>query len=345
LSDSGIPDLPSFLMRPVQRVPEYCRLLGSIIDTTPASHRDLTALLLAKAHVRMEKIARDLSRENMPVVFPTKISTTSNGLNGSTNTETNKLAQLESRLYDYSIFLGTFTKHVKRWEIETRRCVESLQRWSITFGAVLGLPPLSSASYPPAYEKFTSLLFSLSELCTRLEMILDPFLHELVAMTEHPKRLLKEMHTLESLRTPSSPFARFWRRNTSDNDQRYYNLQSQLSSQLPVLLGAMDRAIRLAVRIMTQEFLEAVRGKWIQFFDSLREVDEFNGGAEETLRAWRERWEDGWQLLLVWRENFILGESTVGEVHSPARSDLSLPIKLSVTSAELSPANGEESDS
>ncbi|KAI9464895.1 Dbl homology domain-containing protein [Boletus coccyginus] len=323
-SDNRIPDLPSFLMRPAQRIPEYCRLLGSIIDTTPASHRDLTAPL-SRAYILMEKIARE-------------ISTTSNGINGSTNTDTEiaQLAQLESRLDGYSIFLGRLAEHIKCWENETRRCVESLQRWSITFGAVLGLPPLSSASYPPAYKEFTSLLFFLSELCTTLEMTLDPLLHKLEAMTEHPKRLLEEMHTLESLRTPSSLFARFWRPNTS---KRYHNLQSELSSQLPVLLDAMDRAIGLAVRIMTQEFLEPVRGKWIKLFDSLREANEHYGGAEETSRAWRGRWEDGWQMFLTWREGFILRESTVRGIHSSARSDLSLPVRLSVTSAEPPSAN------
>ncbi|KAI9464891.1 hypothetical protein HD554DRAFT_1238279 [Boletus coccyginus] len=338
-SDIRIPDLPSFLMRPAQRVPEYYRLLGSIIDTTPVSHTDLAAPL-AQACVRMGKVARDLNsvRENVPIVPPIKISTTFNGTNASANTEPNELAQLESRLYDYSNFLGRLAEHIKDWEIETRRCVDSLQRWSIAFGAVLGLPPLQSASYPLAYAAFTSLLSSLSGLCTTLEMSLDPFLRKLEAMTEHPKRLLKELHTLESPRTPSH-FSRIRRSNTSKNHQRYRSLRSQLSSQLPTLLGKMDRAIGLAVRIVTQGFLKAVREKWTKLFDSLKGEGECYGGAEETLSAWRERWEVAGQILSIWEERFELEEPAVWVNHPSARSDMSLPVRLSVTSAELPPAN------
>ena len=345
-SDTRIPDLPFFLMKPEQRVPEYCRLLDSIIDTTPISHRDFAALV--EARDQMDKVARDLDdvRESVRGILPKTIPTF-NGTNGPGNTEANKLAQLESRLDDYVIFSDRFAECVKDWEIATRRSVESLQQWGITFGAVLALAPPSSAPYHPAYQVFISLLYSLRGLCRTLEDDLQttfqPLLRKLKAMTKHPKRLLNEMHSLE---LPPSPLARFWRPDTSKNHHRYLAIRSTLLSQLPVFLDAMDRAIELAVRIMTQRqvtFLDAVRSKWIHLFNSLKEEGEHYGGTEETLRAWQVRWAVGRQMLLIWGERY-LGESAVREVSPATSSEINPPAWPPAMSAGLPPVNGEELD-
>jgi hypothetical protein len=292
----------------------------------------------------MEKVARDLDevREAVHGVLPIRTTPISIGTNGPGNTEADKLAQLESRLDDYAVFPDMFAERVKDWEIATRRSVESLQQWGITFGAVLALAPPSSAPSHPAYQVFISLLYSLRGLCRTLEedfqTTLHPLLRKLQLMTKHPKRLLSEMHSLE---LPPSPLARFWRPYTSKNHHRYLALRSTLLSELPVLLDAMDRAIELAVRIMTQRrviFLNAVRTKWIHLFDSLKEEDEHYGRTEETLRAWQVRWEMGRQMLLIWEERY-LGESAAWEATSSETSPLARP---PATSVELPPMNGEE---
>lgn len=339
-SGTLIPSLPSLLSKPKQRVPDYCLLLGSIIDTTPVSHSNFGALVEARDW--MEKVARDLNNESKvaPHVPHIRTPTIPNMENGPANMEDNNLGQLEKRLHDYPVFLDTLAERAKDWGIAVRCSVESLQLWSITFGAVLGFPSSPSASYPPSYEAFISLLTSLSGLCTTLEhdirTTLNPLLHELKAMTEHPKLRLKEMHALESSRSPSS-LTRFWRSDTFKNHRRYLDLRSKLLSELPVLLDAMDRAIGLVVRMVIQGFLTAVREKWINLFNSLQEEGERYGGTEETLKAWRARWEFGRRMLLIWEESYVLGESA-------GRSEMSLPVRLSVTSAELPPANGKASD-
>ena len=338
-SGTLIPSLPSLLCEPKNRILDYCLLLGSIIDTTPNSHNDFGALV--KARDRMKKVAGDLNESKVVLRVPhIKIPTIPKLKNGPANTEDNNLVQLEKRLHDYPIFLDTLAERVEDWGIAMRCSVESLQLWGDTFGAVLGLPSSPSAPYPPAYEAFISLLTSLLALCTTLERdirtTLNPLLHELKAMTEHPKLRLKEMHALESSRSPPA-LTKLWRSDTIKNHQRYRYLRSKLLSELPILFDAMDRVIGLAVRITIQRFLAAVKEKWINLFNSLREEGERYGGTEETLRAWRVRWEIGRRMLLIWEESYVLGESA-------ARSKRSLPVRLSATSAELLPMNGKESD-
>lgn len=229
------------------------------------------------------------------------------------------MTQLESRLDDYRIFLDRLAEHVKDWEVETRHSMESLQRWGTTFGAVLGLetsPPESES-----YEAFILVLSTTQGLSTALEdnlqTIFYPLLQKLKAMTEHPKRLLREIHSFESFRTPSSPLVRFWRSDTSKNHQRFLYLRSTLLSELPILLGAMNRAIGLAFHTITQGFLKAVREIWIEFLDSLLVEGEHYG--QEILRTWQMRSEDVQQALLDWDRKYVsaVGSKTSFRMVSP----------------------------
>ncbi|KAN0098062.1 Dbl homology (DH) domain containing protein [Tylopilus felleus] len=192
-SGARVPDLPSFLMKPEQRVTEYCHLLASIIDATPVSHKCMTALVQARGW--MERVAVDLKKEK----------------------EANELPQLEVRLHEYPIFLDTLAEHIKNWGIASRRSVASLQQWSITFGALLGHQPSPSV---PAHEAFTSLLSSLADLCRALEdniqTSLYPLFHELKAIMENPKRFLDEMHALELPRARCPLWKLFRRLDTLD---------------------------------------------------------------------------------------------------------------------------------
>ena len=54
-------DLPSLLIKPVQRLLKYSLLLGAIIDATPDSHGDRPALI--KARERMEEVARSVNED------------------------------------------------------------------------------------------------------------------------------------------------------------------------------------------------------------------------------------------------------------------------------------------
>ncbi|KAF8119556.1 Dbl homology domain-containing protein, partial [Boletus edulis] len=293
----GTPQLASFLEKPKQRIPEYCRLLHSIIDTSSVSHRDLIAL--AQARDQMNRLAGELrnARNLFPFALSLKIPSIPTRTHGPASTEVDDLAQLENRLRQYLIFLDNLARYVKDLEGAIRLSVELLQQWSITFGAVLGFGPSQSASYLPAYAALIPLLSSLLELCKTMESDLQisfiPLLNKLKAMTERPQQLLDEMHTLEP-HTPSSPFAKF-KYHFFNKRRRYTDLRSKLLAELPLLLNAMDRAIGLAIRIAIQgilKFVERVRDKWMSFFNSMVEGDEHYGGTEEILRAWSTAWED-----------------------------------------------------
>ncbi|KAF8432265.1 Dbl homology domain-containing protein [Boletus edulis BED1] len=332
------PDLASFLEKPKQRIPEYCRLLHSIIVTSSVSHRDLTAL--AHARSQMDRVARKLRNDRKFILFPLKIPTISIRTDGPVSTEADDLAQLENRLRQYPIFLDDLARHVKDLEVATRLSVESLQQWVITFSAVLGPEPSQSAPYPPANAAFTPLLSSLLDLCKTMEsdlqMSIIPF-NKLKAMTERPKQLLDEMHTLES-HTPSTPFAKFlFLYYFFNRRRRYTDLRSKLLAELPLLLIAMDRAIGLAIRIAIQgilKFVERIRDKWMGFFNSMVSEDDEHYDGTEIVRAWSVAWEDGRQKLMTWEEVYVLRESTERDAH-PGRSEAG----LSATLAEVPPTN------
>ncbi|KAG6375288.1 Dbl homology domain-containing protein [Boletus reticuloceps] len=311
----GTPHLASFLEKPKQRIPEYCRLLHSIIDTSSVSHRDLMAL--AQARDQMNRLAGELRNARIFFPFPLslKIPSIPTRTHGPASTEAGNLAQLENRLRQYVIFLDILAWHVKDLEVATRLSVESLQEWSITFSAVLGLGPSQSAPYLPAYVAFTSLLSSLLVLCTTVESDLQISLiplNKLKAMTERPKQLLDEMHTLET-RILSSPFAKILHYLDFSKDRRHHiDLRSKLLVELPLLLNAMDRAIGLVIRIAIQgilKFLERVRDKWMSFFNSMVEGDERYGGTQES---WSTAWEDGRQMLMAWEEATYRGSRPNG---------------------------------
>ncbi|KIJ66118.1 hypothetical protein HYDPIDRAFT_27311 [Hydnomerulius pinastri MD-312] len=353
-------DLPSLLIKPVQRLLKYSLLLGAIINATPDAHGDRAALVQARS--KMEEVARGVNegRRRWEVIREVLSGTpvpTANGTGkskkgastvnvgvsvaasahlsrmkslrgpkmkdlvetGPDNAEAAEVVRLEGELQKYSAFLDRLAKDVRDWRIAMHTSLVALRQWGITFGAVLGLTPSPSAfnpDLPPegpndadpevrseAYDAFTLLLSTLPGLSTILEENLNesfiPILCELKSMIEPPTKLLSAMHSLEPLHTAllHTPFSPSKSRRPAPAlltaSQSYLALRSSLSSELPVLLSAMNRATGLVVRIVAQEqvrFYEAVGERWAELWDALRVEGERCGGAEETLRVWWERW-------------------------------------------------------
>ncbi|KAF9222409.1 hypothetical protein BS17DRAFT_186920 [Gyrodon lividus] len=237
------------------------------------------------------------------------------------NAEAVEVARLEGELQKYSAFLDKLAKDVRDWRNTVHTSLVALRQWGITFGAVLGLTPSPSALNPDlpsegpndadaevrseAYDAFTLLLSTLPGLSTTLEQNLQsafvPILCDLKTMIEPPIKLLSAMHSLEPLHTAllHNPFPPSKSRRPAQTlltaSQSYLALRSALSSELPILLRALNRATGLAVRVLAQEqtaFYEAVGERWAELWDALRVEGERCGGADETLRVWWERWGD-----------------------------------------------------
>ncbi|KAF8845915.1 hypothetical protein BDN67DRAFT_1872 [Paxillus ammoniavirescens] len=234
--------------------------------------------------------------------------------NGPDNAEAVEVARLEGELQKYSAFLDKLAKDVRDWRNAMHTSFVGLRQWGITFGTVLGLTPspdlpsgdpdeVDPEMRSEAYDAFTLLLSTLPELSTaldkNLQLVFVPILCDLKAMIEPPTKLLGAMHSLEPLHvallhTPYPPSkSRRPAQTLLTASQSYLALRSSLSSELPILLRALNRATGLAVRVLAQEqtaFYEAVGERWGELWDALRVEGERCGGADETLRVWGERW-------------------------------------------------------
>lgn len=180
-------DLPSLLIKPVQRLLKYSLLLGAIIEATPDNHGDRAALIEAKQ--KMEDVARSVNEERRrwevvrevlgDTSFPNtnrKSKKGSNGVNvgipmtgtvhlgrmktlrpsktrevaetGIDNAEAVEVARLESELQRYASFFDRLARDAREWRDGMQVTLFALRQWGITFGAVLGLTPSPSALNP-----------------------------------------------------------------------------------------------------------------------------------------------------------------------------------------------------
>ncbi|KAI6145479.1 hypothetical protein BKA82DRAFT_995591 [Pisolithus tinctorius] len=180
-------DLPSLLIKPVQRLLKYSLLLGAIIDATPDNHGDRAALVEAKQ--KMEDVARSVNEERRrwevvrEVLGDSAFQNTngkskkgSNGVSvgmvmtgtahlgrmktlrpsktkemaetGIDNAEAVEVARLESELQRYAAFFDRLARDVREWRDAMEVSLFALRQWGIAFGAVLGLTPSPSALNP-----------------------------------------------------------------------------------------------------------------------------------------------------------------------------------------------------
>ncbi|KAL4079100.1 hypothetical protein J3A83DRAFT_4455522, partial [Scleroderma citrinum] len=231
-------DLPSLLIKPVQRLLKYSLLLGAIIDATPDAHTDRAALIEAKQ--RMEEVARSVNEERRrwevvrEVLGNTPLPNTNGkskkgshavgvGVTGTVhrmkslrpsklkeiaetaldNAEATEVARLESELQRYAAFFDKLARDVKDWRDSMHVSLVALRQWGITFGAAIDTSDPAVRS--EAYDAFTLLLSSLPPLCDvfdeRLNEAFIPILCELKLNLDPPKKLLNAMHTLSPLHT------------------------------------------------------------------------------------------------------------------------------------------------
>ncbi|KAH7883349.1 hypothetical protein F5I97DRAFT_1939148 [Phlebopus sp. FC_14] len=181
-------DLPSLLIKPVQRLLKYSLLLGAIIDATPDSHEDRVALI--KAREKMEEVARSVNedRRRWEVVRevlggaplpnangttkPKKGTSVNVGVSATASAHLNRMrslrapklrdlaesepdsaeaaevARLEIELQRHAAFLDKLAKDAMDWRNTMHVALVALRQWGITFGAVLGLTPSPSALNP-----------------------------------------------------------------------------------------------------------------------------------------------------------------------------------------------------
>ncbi|KAM5537947.1 hypothetical protein V8D89_008423 [Ganoderma adspersum] len=213
-------DLPSLLIKPVQRLLKYPLLLKTIIAETPDSHADKECLI--EAHARVEEVARGVNegrRQREVVRDVLAITTPQKGAGGETikakkkgglgvgvaasvnlgrmktlraaalkakegpeaNAEAEAVKEMGARLKSYKSFIEMFAKGATKWADTVGALISALNEWAQTFGRVIWMDPEDELS--EAFDAFLQVISQgLLPLCEELKQVIkNDFLERTVA--------------------------------------------------------------------------------------------------------------------------------------------------------------------
>ncbi|KAH9980663.1 hypothetical protein BJV74DRAFT_797991 [Russula compacta] len=327
-------DLPSLLIKPVQRLLKYALLLHAIIEATPDSHGDKESLRRAKAMVeavshainegqRRREIVKEVFAAGKPAELLKKKGlgivgrvrggvTTPRSISRTDGEEPKGIVQMEHDMHVTDEFIQKFAKETLEWVKSVQAIMSALRGWAEGFGRVIGLGPDVTSE---AYDAFLVVIDKqLSVLCVDLEALVHeqllPQLRILLDTIKRPALLLETLHALEP----------------------HHNAFLQHNPAKGRPPSALNEA--------SARLWRDVRTRWSDLWDALRVEGEMNAGSEETSRVWRARWEeaarDFYTLNIIHPENLTprskqarIATTTsppsptvarVGAVHEPARS-------------------------
>ncbi|KAI0669533.1 hypothetical protein C8Q78DRAFT_1070654 [Trametes maxima] len=324
-------DLPSLLIKPVQRLLKYPLLLATVIEETPDSHGDKANLRLARE--KMEEVAR--GREVVREVLmasgagtPTKsgeMKAKKKGLNvgvaasvslgrmkslrsaaykakegAEASQESEEVKRLGARLKQFADFLQRFARDATVWAESVRELTVSLDGWAKSFGRVIWM---GSDVRSEAFDAFLNLISDeLLPVCDNSKELLEekvlPNFTQFLHIIDPPLRLLEAMQTLEPLHFGLLNLNISKSRpppQLLEASQSYVALRAQLFAELPDYLRLLERGIGLCVTRFAQvqySFYSGMRARWADLWDALKVDEEANAGAMETMRVWWERYRD-----------------------------------------------------
>ena len=315
-------DLPSLLIKPVQRLLKYALLLNAIIEATPDTHGDKENLRRAKSMVEAVSRAvnesqrrREIVKEIFTVGKPAELLkkkglgivgrvrggvTTPRSISRADSEETERVMHMERNIYLTTDFIQKFAKETVDWVKFVQVLIFSLSGWAKGFGRVIGLGPDVTSE---AFDAFLIVVDKqLNALCIDLKVLVEeqllPQLRVLLDTVKSPSLLLETLHALEPhhhallQHNPSRgrpPPA------LSEASIAYVALRAQLVMELPAYLSLLHAGVKLCVgQVMKWQsrLWRDVRMRWSDLWDALRVEGEMNAGKEETERVWRSRWEE-----------------------------------------------------
>ncbi len=317
-------DLPSLLIKPVQRLLKYALLLHAIIEETPNSHGDKENLRRAKTMV--EDVSRAINegqrrREIVKEVFaagkPAEVLkkkglgivgrvrggvgvSAPRSISRADSEEAVQVAQMEQDISRADAFIQQFAKETLEWVKSVQALMTALRVWAEGFGRVIGLGPDVTSE---AFDAFLVVVDKqLAAICTELGIVVHeqllPQLRMLLDSIKRPTLLLDTLHALEphhfaSLQQNSAksrpPSA------LNEASTAYVALRAQLCAELPAYLKLLNAGVTLCVGQLVKwqaRLWRDVRSRWSELWDALRVEGEMNAGSEETERVWRARWDE-----------------------------------------------------
>ncbi|KAH9935140.1 uncharacterized protein BXZ73DRAFT_45507 [Epithele typhae] len=230
-------DLPSLLIKPVQRLLKYPLLLAAIIDETPDTHPDKSWLRAARESLeevargvnegrRRREVVREVLAGGHGIVATPRINDVKGkkktlGIGPSVslgrmktiraaaltakegpeaNVEAEEVRALGDQLKRHDAFVKRFAEDALAWVDAAGDMTAALDEWAHVFGNVIWMDDDGGGS--EAFEAFRDLIADhLLPICqqTRTEITeqLIPMLDALVKTTVAPMRLLEAMKTLE----------------------------------------------------------------------------------------------------------------------------------------------------
>ena len=315
-------DLPSLLIKPVQRVLRYALLLHAIIEATPDSHGDMENLRRAKSMVEAflhvvnegqrryeivkeafaagkpaellkKKGLRILGRARTSITIPRSISQTD-------REENNRVAQMGRQISLIDEFNQKFDRETVEWVKSMRTLMSALLVWAEGFGRVIGLgPDVTSLAFDALLVVIGK---QLSALCISLEVLvqdkLTPQLRILRDTIRRPVLLLETLHALEPHHYSLLQHNRAKGRPPpalNEASIAYVALRAQLCCELPTYLALLHRGVKLCVGQLAKwqaRLWHDIRMHWGDLWEALHVEGEMNAGNEETERVWRARWDE-----------------------------------------------------
>ena len=315
-------DLPSLLIKPVQRVLKYALLLHAIIEETPDSHADKENLRRAKAMVeavshainegqRRREIVKEVLAAGKPAELLKKKGlgivgrvrggvTTPRSISRADSEETERVAQMEREIHRTDVFIQQFAKETVEWVQSIQALMSASRIWAEGFGRVIGLGPDVTSEAFDAFllvvdKQLTSLCVDLEAL-VREQLLLQ--LRTLLDTIKRPMLLLETLHALEPHHFASLQYNTAKGRPPSalhEASVAYLALRAQLRAELPAYLSLLRTGVTLCVGRLAKwqaRLWRDVRTRWSELWDALRVEGEMNAGHEETERVWRARWEE-----------------------------------------------------
>jgi hypothetical protein len=315
-------DLPSLLIKPVQRLLKYALLLHAIIEATPDSHGDKENLRRAKSMVeavshainegqRRREIVKEafaagkpaelLKKKGLGIVGRVRTGVaTPRSISRTDSEETERVARMGRDMSRTDEFIQKFAKEAVDWVKSVQVLMSVLRLWAEGFGRVIGLGPDVTSE---AYDAFLVVVDKqLKALCLDLEVLvrdqLLPQLRQLLDTIKRPALLLETLHALEphhytllqhnpAKGRPPAPL--------NEASIAYVALRAQLCTELPLYLSLLHRGVTLCVGQLAKwqaRLWRDIRTRWSDLWDALRVEGEMNAGSEETERVWRARWDE-----------------------------------------------------
>ncbi|CAE6428881.1 unnamed protein product [Rhizoctonia solani] len=308
-------DIPSLIIKPLQRLLKYPLILQTILDHTPTTlnHPDRATLVLARE--KTEQVARQVNEgkrrwEVVKGVLESGKSPPGGKRHmfkprGSTNgSETGEdLLALEKRVKECADAASKMAECVSTWASALTNSTRTLFLWSRSFQRVVDLDVLLGGDPQGgsgAVRAFSSVAQSLDDLSRELAAVvreeLVPQLHRLGKTSKEPLLLCAHAHTLAGAHynLVNTPYSKSRPSGLLEASQSYLALSAQLREELPRYIDMFERALGIIILRLSnwqsRYFTESER-RWRDFWIALDVEGDTENSAVETVRIWWSRWE------------------------------------------------------